>query len=96
MSHLPPPPCTQARNRLHAHLLVLIPGYTATVAHLVTEGGCLERQIRSLVGDDPLLVIPGCGHLSAESFDPDPYLAILDRDGIHHATIEIEPGRAVA
>jgi transposase len=90
---------TQARNRLHAHLLVLIPGYTATVAHLVTgperdrarrllrghrgiatdlaraelaevirlgrRADALERQIRSLVGDDPLLVIPGCGHLSA-------------------------------
>jgi len=38
----------------------------------------------------------GAGVLSAESFDPDPYLAILDRDGIHHATIEIEPGCAVA
>jgi saccharopine dehydrogenase-like NADP-dependent oxidoreductase len=38
----------------------------------------------------------GSGVRSAESFDPDPYLAILDRDGIHHATIEIEPGRAVA
>jgi saccharopine dehydrogenase (NAD+, L-lysine forming) len=38
----------------------------------------------------------GSGVLSNESFDPDPYLAILDRDGIHHATIEIEPGTAVA
>lgn len=38
----------------------------------------------------------GSGVLSAESFDPDPYLAILDRDGIQHATIEIEPGRATA
>ena len=38
----------------------------------------------------------GAGVLSAESFDPDPYLAILDRDGIHHATIEIEPGHAFA
>jgi len=38
----------------------------------------------------------GAGVLSAESFNPDPYLAILDRDGIHHATIELEPGRAVA
>ncbi len=38
----------------------------------------------------------GAGVLSSESFDPDPYLAILDRDGIHHATIEIEPGHAVA
>ena len=38
----------------------------------------------------------GAGVLSAESFDSDPYLAILDRDGIQHATIEIEPGGAVA
>jgi saccharopine dehydrogenase-like NADP-dependent oxidoreductase len=38
----------------------------------------------------------GTGVLSAESFDPDPYLAILDRDGIHHATVEIEPGTAIA
>lgn len=38
----------------------------------------------------------GTGVRTAESFDPDPYLAILDRDGIHHATIEIEPGRAFA
>ncbi len=38
----------------------------------------------------------GSGVLCAESFDPDPYLAILDRDGIHHATIEIEPGSAFA
>jgi len=38
----------------------------------------------------------GAGVLSAESFDPDPYLAILDRDGIHHATMDIEPGRATA
>ncbi len=38
----------------------------------------------------------GTGVLSAESFDPDPYLAILDRDGIHHATIEIAPGQAFA
>lgn len=38
----------------------------------------------------------GSGVMSAEAFDPDPYLAILDRDGIHHATIDIEPGRAVA
>jgi hypothetical protein len=38
----------------------------------------------------------GTGVLGTEAFDPDPYLAILDRDGIHHATIEIEPGHAVA
>jgi saccharopine dehydrogenase-like NADP-dependent oxidoreductase len=38
----------------------------------------------------------GSGVLSVESFDPDAYLAILDRDGIHHATIDIEPGSAFA
>ena len=38
----------------------------------------------------------GSGVRSAESFDPDPYLAILDRDGIHHATIDIAPGGAFA
>jgi saccharopine dehydrogenase (NAD+, L-lysine forming) len=38
----------------------------------------------------------GSGVLSAESFDPDPYLAIMDRDGIHHATIDIVPGGAFA
>jgi saccharopine dehydrogenase (NAD+, L-lysine forming) len=38
----------------------------------------------------------GSGVLSNESFDPEPYLAILDRDGIHHATIDIEPGSAFA
>ena len=38
----------------------------------------------------------GTGVLTAESFDPDPYLAVLDRDGIYHATVEIEPGRAFA
>ena len=90
---------TQARNRLHAHLLVLVPGYTATAARLVTgpeldrarrllrgrdgiavqlaraelaevlrlgrRAGVLERRIRVLVGDDPLLAIPGLGALSA-------------------------------
>jgi hypothetical protein len=34
--------------------------------------------------------------LATEAFDPDPYLAILDRDGIHHARVEIEPGTAIA
>jgi len=90
---------TRARNRLHAHLLVLVPGYTATVARLVTgrelaqvrrllrgrhgieadlarteltevlrlgrRADALERQIRPILGDDPLLAIPGCGLLSA-------------------------------
>jgi saccharopine dehydrogenase (NAD+, L-lysine-forming) len=27
-----------------------------------------------------------------EAFDPDPYLALLDRYGIHHAMVEMEPG----
>lgn len=90
---------TQARNRLHAHLVVLVPGYTATAARLVSgpelaaarrllrghhgveadlaraefdevvrlggRAAILERRLRLLVGDDPLLAIPGCGHLSA-------------------------------
>jgi saccharopine dehydrogenase-like NADP-dependent oxidoreductase len=38
----------------------------------------------------------GPGVLGPEAFNPDPYLAILDRDGIHHATMEIAPGTAVA
>jgi saccharopine dehydrogenase-like NADP-dependent oxidoreductase len=38
----------------------------------------------------------GAGVLAPEAFDPDPYLGILDRDGIHHAMTEIEPGRATA
>jgi hypothetical protein len=40
--------------------------------------------------------VRGPGVLSADSFDPDPYLTILDLDGIHHVTIEVEPGRAFA
>jgi transposase len=90
---------TQARNRLHAHLLVLVPGYTTTAARLVTgpeldrarkllrgrdgvavqlaraelaevlrlgrRAAALERQLRALVGDDPLLAIPGLGPISA-------------------------------
>ena len=27
-----------------------------------------------------------------EAFDPDPYVALLDRYGIHHAVVEMEPG----
>ena len=38
----------------------------------------------------------GTGVLGPEAFDPDPYLAIMDRYGIHHAMMEIEPGRATA
>ena len=34
----------------------------------------------------------GAGVLGPESFDPDPYLALLDLHGIHHATIDMEPG----
>ena len=34
----------------------------------------------------------GAGVLGPEAFDPDPYLALLDRYGIHHATIDMEPG----
>ena len=32
------------------------------------------------------------GVLGPEAFDPDPYLALLDLHGIHHATAEMEPG----
>ena len=35
----------------------------------------------------------GRGVLGPESFDPDPYLALLDKYGIHHAMTEMEPGR---
>jgi saccharopine dehydrogenase-like NADP-dependent oxidoreductase len=38
----------------------------------------------------------GAGVLGPEAFDPDPYLAILDRDGIHHAVMDIAPGTAIA
>jgi len=34
----------------------------------------------------------GTGVLGPESFDPDPYLALMDRYGIHHAMVEMEPG----
>jgi saccharopine dehydrogenase-like NADP-dependent oxidoreductase len=34
----------------------------------------------------------GRGVLAPEAFDPDPYLALLDRYGIHHAMVEMEPG----
>ena len=34
----------------------------------------------------------GAGVLGPEAFDPDPYLALLDRHGIHHAKVEMEPG----
>ena len=34
----------------------------------------------------------GSGVHAPEAFDPDPYLALLDRYGIHHAMIEMEPG----
>jgi saccharopine dehydrogenase (NAD+, L-lysine forming) len=38
----------------------------------------------------------GAGVLGPEAFDPDPFLAILDRDGIHHGMVELAPGTAVA
>jgi saccharopine dehydrogenase (NAD+, L-lysine-forming) len=38
----------------------------------------------------------GAGVRGPESFDPDPYLELMDRDGIHHATQEIAPGTATA
>ena len=35
----------------------------------------------------------GSGVQAPEAFDPDPYLALLDHYGIHHAMVEMEPGR---
>ncbi|MEP7378342.1 MAG: saccharopine dehydrogenase C-terminal domain-containing protein [Chloroflexota bacterium] len=35
----------------------------------------------------------GSGVLGPEAFDPDPYLALLDQYGIHHAVTDMEPGR---
>ena len=32
------------------------------------------------------------GVVIPEQLDPDPYLALLDRYGIHHAMVEMEPG----
>ena len=34
----------------------------------------------------------GAGVLGPEAFDPDPYLALMDLHGIHHAVVEMEPG----
>jgi len=34
----------------------------------------------------------GTGVLGPEAFDADPYLAIMDRDGMHWAMVEMEPG----
>ena len=34
----------------------------------------------------------GSGVLGPEALDPDPYLALLDLHGIHHDTVEMEPG----
>jgi saccharopine dehydrogenase (NAD+, L-lysine-forming) len=34
----------------------------------------------------------GAGVLGPEAFDPDPYLALMDLHGIHHATVDMEPG----
>ena len=34
----------------------------------------------------------GSGVHAPEAFDPDPYLALLDQYGIHHAMVEMEPG----
>ncbi|HUG46990.1 MAG TPA: saccharopine dehydrogenase C-terminal domain-containing protein [Candidatus Limnocylindria bacterium] len=35
----------------------------------------------------------GTSVLAPEAFDPDPYLALLDKYGIHHAMVDMEPGR---
>jgi saccharopine dehydrogenase-like NADP-dependent oxidoreductase len=34
----------------------------------------------------------GSGVHAPEAFDPDPYLALMDHHGIHHAIVEMEPG----
>jgi saccharopine dehydrogenase (NAD+, L-lysine-forming) len=34
----------------------------------------------------------GAGVLAPEAFDPDPYLALMDDRGFHHATVDMEPG----
>ena len=34
----------------------------------------------------------GTGVVAPEAMDPDPYLALLDHYGIHHAMVEMEPG----
>lgn len=34
----------------------------------------------------------GSGVLGPEAFDPDPYLALMDKYGIHHDMVEMEPG----
>ncbi len=34
----------------------------------------------------------GKGVLGPEAFDPDPYLALMDRYGIHHDMVEMQPG----
>ena len=88
---------TRVRNRLHADLVVLVPGYGATAANLVAERHCrtvgrrlrsmpgiqaerararlsrlgrlvaeakaLEIRLAGLVGDHPLLRLPGAGVL---------------------------------
>jgi saccharopine dehydrogenase-like NADP-dependent oxidoreductase len=50
-------------------------------------------------GFNPVLVMElyaekvwaGAGVLGAEAFDPDPYLALMERYGIHHAMMEMTP-----
>lgn len=43
---------TRARNRLHAHLVVLLPGYARTAAHLVSRRqlGAIEAALAPLAG----------------------------------------------
>ena len=90
---------TRTRNRLHAHLVVLLPGYGRTAAQLVTSRQLaaieallgpidgtrallarglladirslgsrtkeLQQRIAGLVGDHPLLGLPGVGVITA-------------------------------
>ena len=69
------------------------------------NSGALRAAARRVAGGlNPVIAMEliatgvwhGSGVLSSESFDPDPYLAIMDREGIRYATIDIAPGGAFA
>lgn len=65
---------TRARNRLHAHLVVLLPGYARTANHLVSRRqlGAIEAALAPLGGTraglarDLLAEVRGLGHRSDE------------------------------
>ena len=65
----------------------------------------LRELVRAVLGDrypmragDWMFVLAPALHRDVvwgedpEAFDPDPYLALLDDHGIHHAVVEMEPG----